>query len=160
VKRFRFSLERVLAVKRRLERQAEMRQQQARAVFEAALAEVARAEARVAQAAGGGEAAYREAVSLGTWQARYEQLAALEQVLESARGQARNAERQLQEASLVRARIGKEVEALLFLRRQQWDRHQEELARRAQEHLDEVGTRRWLAAGRAAKEGEPKGEEQ
>src|SRR4051812_24703775 len=116
-----------------------MRQQQARLVFDAALAEVSRHEARLAEAADGGVEAYRRAAALGAWQARSEQVAALGQAVEAARREARKAEQKWQEAGLARSRIASEVEALLVLRRQQWEAHQAEAARREQEQLDELG---------------------
>jgi flagellar FliJ protein len=146
VKRFHFPLERLLNAKRQLERLAEQRQQQARAAFEAACAEVARAESRVAEAAGGGLGSLRQSAALGMWQARYEQVAALGKVLAAAQAQARQAEVQLQAASLARARIASEVEALIHLRRQQWQAHVKMAERHRQEQLDEMGTRRWLEA--------------
>lgn len=153
MKRFRFSLERLLKLKQQQERLAELRQQAARAALDAALAEVVRAEERVAEAAGGGEEALRRAVAAGLWQARYEQVAALGQGLEAAQAQARDAEQKVQEAAKARARVAAEVETLQLLRRQQWQAHQDDMARRGQAHLDEVGLRRWRAA-RDAKRGE------
>ncbi len=150
MKRFYFPLDRLLNAKRQLERLAEQRQQHARAVFEAAREEVVRAESRVTEAAGGGLETLRESAALGMWQARYEQVAALGKALTTAQAQARQAEEQLKSASLARARIASEVEALLHLRRQQWQAHVEVAERRRQEQLDEIGMRRWLEARNGA----------
>ena len=84
---------------------------QARVAFEAARAEVVRAESRMAEAAGGGLESLRQSAALGMWQARYEQVAALGKAQTAAQAQARQAEEQLQAASLARARIASELEA-------------------------------------------------
>jgi hypothetical protein len=146
VKRFRFPLERLLKVKRQLERLAEQRQQQARAAHDDALAQVARAEARLADAAAGGLQALRQAVALGAWQARYEQAAALGGLLEAARLRAAQTEQLLRAADRARVQASTEVEALVYLRRQQWEAHRQEVAARAQELLDEGSMRRWQEA--------------
>lgn len=160
VKRFHFRLERLLKVKQQQERLAEQRQELARAAFEVARAEVVRAEERVADAGGGGLAALQQSAAIGAWQARYEQVAALGRALEAARRRAQFMEQQFEETRQARAKIATEVEALLLLRRQQWECHQEEGERRAQDLLDDVGLRRWLAAqARAGDNDAPQGEE-
>ena len=145
MKRFEFRLERILQMKKKLERLAELHQQRARAEFEAATARVDLAEQRVSEAGSGGMDALRKAAALGSWQTRYELVASLEQEVTTAREQANHSQQLLLVAQLARTRIATEVEVLDRLRQDQFRTHREEVTRREYEQLDEVGMRRWLA---------------
>ena len=145
MKRFEFRLERILQMKKKLERLAELDQQRARAEFEAATARIVLAEERVSEAGSGGLEALRKSAALGSWQTRYELVASLEQEVTTAREQATHSQQLLLVAQLARTRIATEVEVLDRLRQDQFRTHREEVARREYEQLDEVGLRRWLA---------------
>jgi flagellar export protein FliJ len=155
VKRFQFRLERVLAVKERRERVAEMRQRQAQARREEARAECVRIEEHMARNAADASARLRQAAALGTWQAHYEQAAALDRLLAAARRQADEAEAQLQEANRLRIQASLEVETLRALRAREWQAYRREAARQQQNTLDELGLQRWLAAREAGPFGSP-----
>ena len=146
MKRFHFRLERVLKLKQQRERLAELRQQQARQVVEAAKAEVARLTEQLRQTAGALGGKLGGAVPASAWVAHYEHSAQLGQALQSAEARVERALRGLHEASAQRTQIAREVESLLYLRRQQWDEHWKDVARAEQVQLDEQGMRRWMAA--------------
>ena len=54
----------------------------------------------------------------------------------------------LEEANARRKKIAVEVEALLTLKREQWQTHRRTAERKAQEQLDEFGLRRWQSASK------------
>ncbi len=145
MRRFHFRLERVLTVKKQRERLAEIRQQQARARLEEAKAECRRIEAELARTAASAAAKLREAVSLGTWQAPYEHVARLSDLLTAAQARVSEAQKQLQEADRLRIQAALEVEALVGLRTREWQNYRQEAARQQQNNLDELGLQRWLA---------------
>ena len=145
MKRFEFRLERILQMKKKLERLAELDQQRARAEFEAATARIVLAEERVSEAGSGGLEALRKSAALGSWQTRYELVASLEQEVTTAREHANHSQQLLLVAQLARTRIATEVEVLDRLRQDQFRTHREEVSRREYEQLDDVGLRRWLA---------------
>jgi flagellar export protein FliJ len=145
MKRFHFRLERVLSLKEQRERLAEMRQQQARARLEEAQAECLRIEGEMARVAAVAAARLRESVSLGTWQAHFDRLAHLAEMLAAAQRTTGEAEAALQEANRQRLQASLEVEALRGLRSSQWQNHRKDAARQQQNNLDELGLQRWLA---------------
>jgi hypothetical protein len=145
VQRFEFRLERVLKLKKQREWLAELRQKQARAALDAARAAVAALNEQVARSAAALEAGLAGAAHDASWLARHEHALRLRPVLELAEAKARQADVQYQEASAARTRIATEVEALLHLRRQQWQAHRAAVLKAQQEQLDEVGMRLWRA---------------
>lgn len=146
MKRFEFRLERVLKVKQRRQRLAELRQQQARARLDAAQARVAALQGEIRDTAAAVERSIGGANSRQLWMALYERSRLLGQALEAAEVKVRQAEQELSQADAGRRQIATEVEALLNLRQQQWQGYCRDVARVRQEQLDELGLRRWLAA--------------
>jgi flagellar export protein FliJ len=155
VKRFRFGLERVLRLKKQKERLAEMRQQQARTALDAALAVVADLQTQVAETAADVAAHAGMAEPVGAWRTRNARVSYLAVQIQAAEAKVAEATRKLQEASAARVQITTEVEALLFLGRQQWQTHRELVAAKEQERLDDVGLRRWARAQTAGPFGGP-----
>jgi flagellar export protein FliJ len=149
MKRFQFRLERVLSLKERHERLAEMRQQQARAQWDAARAECIRIEEELAQTTASAAQRLRQAAALGTWQAHYEQAAALDDLFAAAQRRVVEAEKLLQEANRLRIQASLEVETLRDLRAREWREYREQVARHRQNNLDELGLQRWLKAREA-----------
>ena len=149
MKRFQFRLERVLSEKKRRERLAEIRQQQARMKLEEERAECGRIEEQLSHTTTNAAAKMREAASLGIWQAHYAQAVALGELLEAAQRRADDAEKQLREADRLRIQAALEVETLRLLRAREWQNYRKEAARHQQNILDELGQRRWLAAREA-----------
>jgi flagellar export protein FliJ len=146
MKRFRFRLERVLKLKLQKERQAELRQRQARVVLQAAQSEVAAIEDRLAQNAAALESQIGQSVEPDLWLARYQHLTAIGQALESAEAKAQPAARDLEQADAARARIATETEALAQLRERCWEEHRANARRAEQQYLDELGLHRWRTA--------------
>ena len=159
MKRFDFRLERLLTVKKQMERLAEQRQQQARAEFEVATAEIAKAQGRVEEAGSGGIEMLRQAATLGCWQARYERVASLELLVVAALDQAASFQERLRVAGMIRTRIASEVEALEHLRQKHAKNHRADVLRHQYEQVDEVGMRRWTAGAKDGNGGESSQEE-
>ena len=160
MKRFDFRLERLLGLEKQMEQLAEQRQHQARAVFEAATAEVLRAEMRLEEAGSGGMEELRQDAALGSWQTRSELRVVLEQAVTIANKHANVSFQRLQAAHLERTRIATKVESLNHLRQEQLRVHRIEVARREYAQLDEVGMRRWLDGANTRRDGEsPQGDE-
>ena len=124
MQRFEFRLERVLKWKKRRELLAEMRQKQARVAYEGAKAQVQFLWDRLAENAGTLEAQLRDSMHPSSWMACYQHSAQLGQVLDAAEASVRRTRQQLDQANAARARIAAEVEALLYLKRRQWEEHQ------------------------------------
>jgi hypothetical protein len=148
VRRFEFRLEQVLKVKRQYERLAELRQQQARFRLEATQAEVAAVNRQVQELAIAFSKSLRGGGGQQLWTAHYEQSTLLSQFLAGAEERVKQAQQELCEADARRKQIATEVEALLHLRQEQWRAHREDVAHAQQEHLDELGLRRWQAGRR------------
>jgi flagellar FliJ protein len=146
VRRFQFTLERVLKLKEQRERVAELRQKQAHAALEMARRVVASIWSQLEQNARALEIKVGNAVPPGTWIAHYQHAAQLGQSLELADANLQRAAQELRDASAQRVQITKEVEALRHLRHQQWQNHWDETMRQEQIRLDELGMRRWKAA--------------
>ena len=155
MKRFQFHLQRVLVLKEQRERLAELRQQQARARRDEAQAECLRMEQQLAQTTANAARRLREAAALGTWQAHYEQAAALGEMLAAAQRRVVEAEKLLQEANRLRIQAAREVETLRDLRAREWQDYRKQAARQRQNNLDELGLQRWLAARSAGPFGSP-----
>lgn len=146
MKRFEFPLDRLLKVKRQLEKLAEARLGRARDGVERAKAAVQALHEQLA-----GVSAYMTG-SLGRgfdptrWAAASDLSEQIGRQIVEAEAAVAAAEAELQQATAARTEAATEVEALVTLRRQQWERWRYETAQSAQEQLDEVGLRRWQAA--------------
>lgn len=144
MQRFEFRLERLLKWRKHQERMAELRQQQARVLLDAAVAEVERLTAQIEETA----ASLDARVQAGGWTsaclACYQHTAQLAQGLAQAQKKVVLAERQLQQANAVRAGFAMQVESLEVLRRQQWLEHRRRQQRHEQERLDAAGLSQWL----------------
>jgi flagellar FliJ protein len=143
VRRFEFRLERVLKLKKQREWLAEMRQKEARAALDAALAAVAAVNDQIARNAAALAAALAQAGQDGSWLARQQQSVGLGHLLELAEAEAREREVKFREACAARTQVAQEVEALLHLRGEEWQAHRAEVQKAQQEQLDEVGMRLW-----------------
>ena len=148
MKRFEFSLERLLKVKRQRERLAELEQQRARAAVDAARAQVEELRGQLARVADGLGGFVGQAVNPQQWATSYELSERIGRSIQAAEADVEKAEERLWEAQQERAQIATEVEALATLRQQQWDQYKQEVQKANQEQLDELGLRRWMAANR------------
>lgn len=155
MKRFQFRLDRVLSLKEQRERQAEITQQQAHARWEQARTECLRIEEELARTAANAGKRLREAATLGTWRAYYEQAARLGELLTAARRRLAEAEKLLQEANRLRIQAAQEAETLRALWANEWNDYRKQAARQQQNKLDELGLQRWLTAKDAGPFGSP-----
>jgi flagellar FliJ protein len=146
VKRFEFSLDRLLKVKKQLERLAELEQSRARDVVERAQANLRGLEDQLAAVSGRFAAAVGSAMTPSQWASASDMAERLGQSIRQAEQDVEAAEQKLMAASQERAQIATEVEALATLRQQQWERWQQEAQKADQERLDELGLRRWQEA--------------
>jgi flagellar export protein FliJ len=146
VKRFQFSLGRVLKLKEQRERMAELRLKQAQLALEQARAVVAAIRERLRQTSAALEPKIGNPIPPASWIAYYEHSQQLGRNLEQAEGHVVRARQQLQEAAAQRTQIATEVEALNHLRHQQWQEHTYDMMHLEQIRLDELGMRRWKAA--------------
>lgn len=148
MKRFHFRLERVLLLKEQREQLAEMRQQQARALWEEARMECRRIEEQLGRTMADTAQRIQQAAAMGTWQNHYQQAAHLDEQLAAAQRRLAQSEELLQEMNRQRIQASQEVETLRDLRTKEWQDYCKEAARQQQNILDELGLQRWLA-GRA-----------
>lgn len=146
MKRFEFSLDRVLKVKRQLERVAEMEQLRARAAADAAHAALADRRRELARSADRLAASVGSALTPLQWATAATAAERLSQLLREAEAAATTADAKLAAAIDARAKIAKDVEALATLRQEHWDEWTREARVATQTQLDEVGLRRWMAA--------------
>lgn len=148
--RFAFPLDRLLKVKRQLEKLAEAKLRRAQEARDAARA--AAHELRERQA---GVSAYMTD-SLGRgfdptrWAAASDLSEQIGTQIAAADAAVLAAAAEFDRAAAARTEAATEVEALTTLRRQQFEKWRDDAAKAAQEQLDEVGLRRWQAAKAAA----------
>src|SRR5262249_45304172 len=117
MRRFTFSLEQLLRLKRQRERLAELRQNQASLALQKTRAEVASLWERLAGAAAEFEAQSGQPGRVTFWIASSRHVDQLRQTLAEAEAKARRAEQDWQSAAAARKQAAIEVEALLALRR-------------------------------------------
>ena len=146
MKRFEFSLERVLKVKRQLERQLELEQQRAKAGVDRAVASRQLVHDQLSGISDRFVAAIGSTMTPDRWLAAADMTERLGESLQQADRGVAEAERQLLVVSQKRAHLASEVEALATLRRQQWEQWRHESHKYEQSQLDEVGLRRWMDA--------------
>ena len=145
MKRFEFSLDRLLKVRRQQERLAELEQQRARDAADQARTRVADLHAQLAAVGDRYAAAVGRAMTPTQWAAASDLSERLGQSLRAAEAAAAAAEETFAAARQERATLATEVEALGTMRQQQWDKWRQEAKAADQDRLDEVGLRRWMA---------------
>jgi len=143
VKPFDFRLARVLRLKEQKKRQAELLLQHVAAVLQGAQAEVAALQNLLVETATRTGDQAGQAVQAATWIARALYIGKIKQSLELAETKVQQAQYQFQEANQQRLAITTEVEALLFLRKQQWQEYRRGVAREEQIQRDERAVYRW-----------------
>jgi flagellar export protein FliJ len=143
VKRFHFSLEQVLKLKRQRERLAELKQNQAALALEKARAEVTALWDQLARAAARFETRIASAGSVAVWMSCSRHVDQVRHELGEAEARTRRAELTWQQATAARKELAIAVEALLTLRRQQWQAYRRSRDRQEQNQLDDWGLRLW-----------------
>lgn len=146
MKRFEFSLERLLRVKRHQERLAELEQRRAQDVVEQARARLDGFRDQLARISDGFVAAVGRAMTPLQWASASNMAERLGDCIRASESEVAQAEHKLMAAAQERAQLATEVEAIVTLRRQQWDAWRAEAAKADQERQDEVGLRLWRKA--------------
>jgi flagellar protein FliJ len=156
MKRFEFSLDRLLKVKRQLERLAELEQLQARTEVEKSRATLQEQQEQLDRVAGRltTQDGRSTTVSPHQWAAVADLSRRIGESIEESERVVTTAEQRLAAASQERATVAMEVEALTTLREQQWTQWRREAQLADQDRLDEQGLRRWMAAQSQAPEGD------
>jgi len=143
MKRFRFHLQQILKLREQKKRQAELHQQQVKVELQAARAQVAALEERLAQSAAALLRHERQTMSVAVWMNGSQHAVRVNDALNAAKENASQVERRLNEADQQRVTATTQAESVLFLRERQWVEHQQEEARKAQDLMDEAAMRRW-----------------
>lgn len=155
MKRFEFSLERLLNVKRQLERLAELEQQRAREAVDRARTRLDVLQEQLARVSEQLTASIGQPMASHQWATASELSERLGHSIHQAEREVQAAEEKYTAAARQRAQVATEVEALDTLRQQQWEQWRQEAQQQDQSRLDELGLRQWLAANSA--EAEPQG---
>ena len=146
VKQFEFSLDRLLKVKRQLERLAEMEQLRAREAVDRARANLQEFREQLTRVADQLNASIGRPMAAFQWTSVYDLADRLGQSIRTSEQEVTETEQKLLAAAQERAQIAAEVEALANLRQQQWTQWRQEAQKVDQDRLDEIGMRQWQAA--------------
>ncbi len=146
MKRFEFSLDRLLTIKRQLEKLAELEQQRAADAADRARDKLRGLRDQLVRISERFAAAVGSAMTPQQWGSASDMAERLGESIRAAEDEAAAAERKLAAAAQERAQLATEAEALATLRRQQWDKWRQEAQKADQDRLDELGLRRWQAA--------------
>lgn len=150
MKRFEFSLDRLLKVKKQQERLAELAQHRAREAADQARARLAELRGQLDRVADQYAAAVGRAMTPTQWASASDLSERLGRSIRAGEEEVAAAEEALAAAAQERAAVATEVEAISTLRQQQWDKWRQEAKQADQDRLDEVGLRRWMAKQEAA----------
>lgn len=143
MKRFEFSLDRLLRVKRQLEHIAELEQLRAQHAVETARATLGGLHDHLARISDQFSAAVGRAMAPQQWAGASVMAERVGVSIRVSEQEVAEAEKQLHSAAQERAQLATEVEALATLRRQQLEKWQQEAQKADQEALDELVQRRW-----------------
>lgn len=145
MKRFEFSLDRLLKVKRQVERLAELEQQRARQAVDDARSRLDHLREQLGRVSDQFTASIGLAMAPMQWATASDMSERIGQSIRLAEDDVAAAEEKLHAAAQERAQVATEVEALSTLRQQQWDQWHREASIADQGRLDEVGLSRWVA---------------
>jgi flagellar export protein FliJ len=145
VRRFEFSLDRLLKVKRQLEKLAVLEQARAQDAADRARATLQDLHDQLARVAEHVGASVGRAVTPTQWAAASDMTERLGQSIQAAEQEVVAADQRLETASQERTQLATEVEALTTLRQKRWDEWRQEASKADQERLAELTLRRWSA---------------
>lgn len=146
MKQFEFSLDRLLKVKRQLERLAELEQLRAREAVDRARAILDKLRSQLARVSEQITASVGQTLPSHHWIAAANLSERIGESIRLSELEVEQAEQKLLAAAEQRAQLATEVEALATLRRQKWEQWQQEVQRADQDRLNELGLRRWQQA--------------
>jgi flagellar export protein FliJ len=150
VRRFEFSLDRLLRVKRQLERLAELEQRRAQDAVEQARATLGALQDQLSRISDQFARAVGRAMTPHQWVSASDMAERLGNSIRLAEQEVTLAEQKLLTAAQERAQVATEVEAISTLRKQQWELWRQEAQKADQDRLDEVGLRIWRNAREGA----------
>ncbi len=145
MKRFEFSLERLLRVKRQLERMAELEQQRAQEACDRATAQLQSFRDQLDRVANQMTVTVGRVMAPQQWASAAEMADRVGASIQAAEREVLAAEQRVLTAAQERTQLATEVEALTTLRRQQAEKWQQEVQRHDQNQLDELIQQRWQA---------------
>jgi flagellar protein FliJ len=146
LKRFEFSLDRLLRVKRQLERLAELEVRQAQLAVEQARATLEGFQDQLARVSDQFSHAIGRPMTPQQWVSASDMADRLGHSIRAAEHAVEQAKQKLETASQERAQIATEVEAISTLRQRQWQQWRQEAEKADQERMDEVSLRLWQNA--------------
>ncbi len=143
MRQFDFPFERLLQVKRQLERQAELAQRRARQAVDEAQAELLRLREQLQRVGQQMAAQVGCVLAVEQWGITAELSERLAQAITAAETRLKETELHYQRAAQLRQQLATEVETLQTLRQQQWELWRQHVQKADQQCLDELGLRRW-----------------
>ncbi|MDY3555261.1 flagellar export protein FliJ [Gemmata sp. JC717] len=146
MKRFEFPLERLLRVKRQLERIAELELQRAQEATERARAHLQSLRDQLDSLSDKISASVGRVMAPQQWAAASGMAERVGRSIQVSEREVVAAEQRVLAAAQERTQLATEVEALSTLRRQQADKWQQEVQKHDQNRLDEMVQQRWQAA--------------
>ena len=146
MKRFEFSLERLLRVKRQQERLAELEQRRAQDAAEQARARLDSFRDQLSGISDRYAAAIGRIMTPMQWASASDMTERLGNSIRLSEQEVAQAEQKLLSAAQERAQFATEVEAICTLRQQQWTAWRQEAQKADQNQMDEVGLRLWQKA--------------
>lgn len=150
MKRFEFSLDRLLRVKKQLEHIAELEQQRAQEATDRARATLQGLRDQLDRIADQISASVGRVMAPQQWASAAGMAERVGLSIQASEQEVAAAEQRLLAAAQERAQLATEVEALSTLRRQQAEKWQLEAQKHDQNQLDELIQQRWQAAHTAA----------
>ncbi len=147
MKRGNFRLEKLLKVRRQIQRQTELQQQLANMELESAFSEVATIQAQLVKAARITGVQAGELIDVGARIQTFQYMDRMNQLQTQAEETASEAEQKLLQADKHRRVATIDAEALNFLHEQQIKQHQQQTARELQNQMDEVAMQQWAGTG-------------
>ena len=146
MKRFEFSLERLLRVKRQQQHLAELEQRRAQGAVEQARAKLDAFRDQLSRISDRFAAAIGRAMTPQQWASASDMAERLGHSIRHSENEVDQAEQKLLTAAQQRAELATEVEAISTLRQQQWATWRQEAQKADQNQMDEVGLRLWQKA--------------
>ncbi|MBP3960879.1 flagellar FliJ family protein [Gemmata sp. G18] len=149
MKRFEFSLDRLLRVKKQLEHIAELEQKRAQEATERARATLLALRDQLDRISDKISASVGRVMAPQQWASASDMAERVGVSIRASETEVAEAEQRLHAAAQERAQLATEVEALSTLRRQQVEKWQQEAQKSDQNQLDELIQQRWQSAQNA-----------
>ena len=146
MQRFRFSLERVLRLKKQRKRLAEARQAETLARLREIEAEEEVLKRELQKTALGMQEKLAQGLNLTNWLNAFRQAASIGKSMANAQARRLVAVGRVAEAAAALRQVAQETEALIQLRERHWQAYREAVNKTEQIQLDDLGLRRWRGA--------------